>query len=119
MEGATFLCGPLPVDLLNTDTTAGTASCTTSLNLGPHQIDVYINNYYTGTTSGLVEVAEPDGSFITGGGYLTIGNSGGTYQADSGSNMNFGFNGKYKNQKNFQGHVNIIFRKARSVKTNP
>ncbi len=111
MEGAIMLCGSLPVDLLDAETTAGTASCTTSLSLGAHQIDVFINNYYTGTTSGLVEVTQPDGSFITGGGYLTIGNSGGTYQANSGSQMNFGFNVKYKNKKNIQGHANIIFWK--------
>jgi hypothetical protein len=111
MEGATTLCGPLPVNLLDSNPTAGTASCTTSLTLGSHQIDVSVNNYYTGMASGLVEVTEPDGSFITGGGYLTIGSAGGTYQANSGSPMNFGFNVKYKNQKNFQGHVNVIFRK--------
>jgi hypothetical protein len=110
-EGTTMLCGPLLVDLLDADTVTGSASCTTSLSLGVHQLDVHINNHYTGTTQSIVEVAEPDGSFITGGGYLIIGTSGGTYQANSGSQANFGFNVKYKNPKNLQGHVNIIFRK--------
>lgn len=110
-EGATTLCGPLAAALINGDTTTGTASCTKSLSLGAHQIDVYVNNYYIGTTSGIVEVAQPNGSFITGGGYLTIGTSDGTYQADTGSRMNFGFNVTYKNLKSFQGHVNIVFRK--------
>jgi hypothetical protein len=109
-EGTTTLCGPLPAALINGDTTIGTASCITSLGLGTHQIDIYIDNYYTGETSGIVEVAQPDGSFITGGGFLTIGKSSGTYFADSGSKMDFGFNVQYKNQKNLQGHANIIFR---------
>jgi hypothetical protein len=110
MEGATNLCGPLPVALINAETTTGTANCTVTFGLGDHQVDVYVNNYYTGTASAIVEVAEPDGSFITGGGYLTIGTSAGTYQADSGSKMNFGFNVKLKNAKNIQGHANIIFQ---------
>jgi hypothetical protein len=112
MEGATTLCGPLAAALLSVDTTTGTASCTTSLGLGDHQIDVYVNNFYIGTTSGIVEVTEPDGSFITGGGYTTIGASGGAYQADAGSQMNFGFNVQYKNMKNLKGHANIVFRKG-------
>lgn len=110
MEGATVLCGPLPVVLINDDTTTGTASCITTLDLGAHQIDIYVDNHYTGSTTGIVEIAEPDGSFITGGGFVVIGTSGGTYPADGGSLMNFGFNVKYKNQKNLQGHVNIVFR---------
>jgi hypothetical protein len=110
-EGATTLCGPLAVALINGDTTTGSASCTTSLGLDAHDIDVYVNNYYSGTASGIVEVAQPDGSFATGGGYLTIDKSEGTYKADGGSKTNFGFNVKYKNQKNLQGHVNITFRK--------
>jgi hypothetical protein len=109
-EGTTTLCGPLAVALINGATTTGTASCTKSLGLGAHTIDVYVNNYYTGRTSGVVEVAQPTGSFITGGGFLTIGKSGGTYPADTGSRTNFGFNVNYKNTKNLQGHVNIIFR---------
>jgi hypothetical protein len=110
-EDATTLCGPLAAALINGDLTTGTASCTTSLGLGAHQIDIYVNNYYVGMNSGIVEVAEPNGSFVTGGGYRTIGTSGGTYMADPGSRTNFGFNVKYKNLKNLQGHVNIVFRK--------
>jgi hypothetical protein len=109
-EGATTLCGPLAVALINGAPTTGTASCTKSLGLGAHMIDVYVNNYYTGTTQGVVEVAQPSGNFITGGGFLRIGTSGGAYLADSGSKTNFGFNVNYKNIKNLQGHVNIIFR---------
>lgn len=109
-EGATTLCGPLPVALIDASTTTGTASCAKSLGLGAHTIDVYVGNYYTGNTFGVVEVAQPTGSFITGGGFLMIGTSGGKYSADTGSRSNFGFNVNYKNMKSVQGHVNIIFR---------
>ena len=110
-EGATTLCGPIPVSLINGATTTGTASCTTSLAVGAHIIDVIVNNYYTGSTTGAVEVAQPDGSFISGGGYLVIGTSGGTYPADEGSKTHFAFNVKYngKNLKSLQGHADVVF----------
>src|SRR5215813_12429132 len=38
-EGATVLCGPLPVQLIGAETTTGSASCTKSFGLGAHQID--------------------------------------------------------------------------------
>jgi hypothetical protein len=82
-----------------------------TLGLGAHTIDIYVNNYYTGMSLGnVVEVAQPNGAFITGGGYLKIGTSGGKYKADTGSKMNFGFNVNYKNKKAMQGHANIIFQ---------
>lgn len=111
-EGATTLCAPIAVALINGDTTIGTANCTTSLPVGSHSIDVLVDGYYTGSASALVEVAQPDGSFITGGGHIQISSSAGTYAADDGSLMNFAFNVKYngKNMKNLQGHANIMFR---------
>jgi hypothetical protein len=110
-EGATTLCGPLTVGLIDGALTTGTASCMKSLAVGAHNIDVFVNGYYTGSTTGLVEVSQPDGSFITGGGKILIGLSRGAYAADPGSRMNFGFNVKYngKNMKNLQGHANIQF----------
>ena len=110
-EGATTLCGPLAVSLTGVPTTTGTASCTKSLGLGEHVIDVYVNNYYTGSGSGVVEVAQPDGSFITAGGWFAAGTSAGTYKADAGSRISAGFNVKYNaNMKNLQGHLNAIYR---------
>ena len=108
-EGASTLCGPLPVALIDGATTTGTASCTRSLGLGTHNIDVLVNGYYTGSTTGVVEVTDQDGSFITGGGYLVIGSSGGTYTADPGSLAHFAFNVKYKGQNKLRGHANIRF----------
>jgi hypothetical protein len=109
-EGSTVLCGPLAVALINGATTTGTASCTKSLALGAHTIDIYVNNYYAGSGTGVVEVAQPDGSFITGGGFSVLTTSAGTYKAGSDTRMNFGFNVNYKNAKNLQGHANIVYR---------
>lgn len=109
-EGNTVLCGPSAVQLLGTDTTLGTFSCTKSLAVGAHTIDIYVDGYYAGHGEGLVEVANPDGSFITGAGYRTAGTSAGTYAAPSGSREQFAFNVHYlKNMKNLQGHANVIF----------
>jgi hypothetical protein len=110
-EGATTLCGPLPAALINGALTTGTASCTAALGLGSHTIDMFVNGYYTGSGAGVVEVAQPDGSFITGGGYSLLSKSAGTYPGGAGSKMSFGFNVNYKNQKSLQGHVIIVFRK--------
>lgn len=108
-EGSTVLCGPSAVQLLGTDTTLGTFSCTTSLGVGAHTISIYVGNYYVGTAGTLVEVATPDGSFITGGGFQTASSSAGTYAAPPGSQEQVAFNVKYlKNNKNLQGHVSVI-----------
>jgi hypothetical protein len=109
-EGTTTLCGPIPVALINGATTTGTASCSASLSLGAHTVTVIVNNYYTGTTSSVVEVAQPNGSFITGGGFLVESKSAGMYTADPGTKTNLGFNVNYKNLKNLQGHANLLFR---------
>ena len=110
-EGSTVLCGPLAVELINGATTVGAANCVVSLGLGIHQVDIYVNNYYTGLTSGLIEVAQPAGNSATGSGYLTIGTSGGTYSADPGSKMDFGFTVGYKNNKSLWGQVYLTFHK--------
>jgi hypothetical protein len=110
-EGSTTLCGPLPVALSGTASTSGTTACSAVLGLGAHQIDVYVDGYYTGVASGLVEVTEPTGSFITGGGNLSMQSSSGSYQANAGTRMGFAFNVKYKNMKNLQGHTNVVFER--------
>jgi hypothetical protein len=109
-EGSTTLCGSLAVTLINGATTTGTASCTTTLSLGAHTIDIYVNGYYMGSGAGVVEVAQPDGSFVTGGGYRILDKSAGTYKAGAGSRMSFGFIVNYRNTKNLQGHVNVIYQ---------
>jgi putative Ig domain-containing protein len=111
-EGATTLCGgPLVVTLLNGDPTTGTATCTAALSVDAHEITVLVNNFYVGTTTALIQVAQPDGSFITGGGYVFSTSSAGSYTADAGSKTHFAFNAKYnKNNKSLQGQVNVRFQ---------
>jgi hypothetical protein len=116
-EGGTPLagCSDVPVILDSpSDIKVGTASCTAILNgVDEHLIDVTISGYYNGKTEGVViEVAQPDGNFITGGGYLAMADSYGTYAGTLGSKMNFGFNVKYNkgSKPQPQGHVNIIIR---------
>jgi hypothetical protein len=109
-EGATALCGPVPVGLINGQLTIGTASCTATLGVGAHVVTIVVGNYYTFTATTLVEVAEPSGSFITGGGSHVIGTSAGTYRAETGSLMEFAFNVNYtRNFKNLQGHASVQF----------
>src|SRR4029077_10527451 len=104
-EGAATLCGPIAVAALNGDPTIGTASCSATLSLDAHTVSVVVNNYYIGTATALVEVAQPDGSFITGGGFTNAEASAGSYKADNGSKIQAAYNVKYnKNGKNLQGH---------------
>jgi hypothetical protein len=111
-EGATTLC-TAPVALLGADTTTGTASCSVSFSADVHTITVIVNNFYTGSTTALVQVAQPDGSFITGGGFTMADSSGGAYKADAASAIQAAYNVKYnKNGKNLQGQVNIRFQSA-------
>jgi hypothetical protein len=117
-DGSTTLCTATVVLDSPADIKVGTASCTGTLTgLDAHTINVFVNNYYVGTTQAVVEVAQPDGNFITGGGYLTMTNSAGTYAATTGSRMNYGFNVKYNkgSKPQPQGHVNVIFRVGTSV----
>jgi hypothetical protein len=113
-------CAGLTPTLINPlDAKTGTVSCVTSLSSGTasteYTISVAVSNYYRDTNEvdiGVVEVAQPNGTFITGGGYLVESATAGKYGTPpSGSHMNFGFNVKYnKSGTNPQGHANIIFR---------
>lgn len=62
----------------------------------------------------VVNVYQPNGDFITGGGYLVLtSNSNGIKKGDENSKNNFGFNVKYnKSGTNLQGTMNIIFRRT-------
>ena len=119
-------CRNLSVGLVSSsDTTVGTVTCTTSLNIGSsggssYNIGIVVGGYYidnSSTEDTTIEVADPITSyFITGGGYLSESSSAGTYAADAGSKSNFGFNVKFnKGGTNLQGNLNIIIRKDRHV----
>jgi hypothetical protein len=105
------LCGPIAVALINGELTTGTDGCSKSFAVGSHTIDILVNGYYTGSTTGIVSVSTPVGSFVTGGGYLVIGTSGGTYAADVGSQAHFGLNVKYVGSQSnkVKGQANIRF----------
>jgi hypothetical protein len=120
IDGSTSYCQNLTPTLVNpSDATLGRVSCnwpgvglTTN---DSHDIDIYINGFYVGSSlNNLLEVVQPDGNFITGGGYLTMSSSAGTYAATAGSKMNFGFNVKYNkgSKPQPQGHINVIFRRG-------
>jgi len=117
----------LPVTLVNSsDTKVGsvaynwTASISSGSDGEDYSIKVIVKNYYTGdnyetNSIGVVTIARPGPGFITGGGYLVLSSSAGSYAGDSGTKNNFGFNVKYNKQKtNIQGHLNTIFRRKES-----
>jgi trimeric autotransporter adhesin len=117
-------CSNIPVTLLASDTTTGSVSCTGTFSSGSggsaeYQITTTVSGYYTDSTSNVptvIEIADPTGTFITGGGYLNETNSAGSSPAANPSKMNFGFNVKYnKSGTNPQGHVTIIYRSGGHV----
>ncbi|HAQ18082.1 MAG TPA: hypothetical protein DCR40_02485 [Prolixibacteraceae bacterium] len=79
-------------------------------------IEVGSTGYYIRNNQGddaVVNVYQPVGDFITGGGYIiNPSNTAGTYAGTPGLKTNFGFNVKYnKTGKNLQGNMNFIFRR--------
>ena len=115
-EGSTTLCGPVAVTLTGAPLTTGSATCNATLNLGAHTITVVVGGSYTGTETAIVEVLQPDGSYVAGGGHISVGASAGTYAADPGSRLAFGFHVKYtRNLKNLIGHTKVVFERAGKV----
>lgn len=108
-EAGTTLC-TAPVGLVGAATTVGSANCGVTLPVGSHTITAEVGSYYTGDTSALVEVAKPDGSFLTGGGFLEPTRSAGAYPADPGSKALFAFSAKVSpNGKTVSGNVDVVF----------
>ena len=114
-QGATTLCGPVPVQLLNGTTTIGAANCFASLALGVHAVDVVVGNYYTGTSSASVRVLNPAGteapneSHVDGKGNIAVGPSAGTHRADSGSQLYFELDVKFNTASGPSGYVEINY----------
>ena len=114
-QGATTLCGPVPVQLLNGTTTIGAASCFASLGLGVHTVDVVVGNFYTGTSSASVRVLNPAGteapneSHVDGKGNIVVGPSAGTHRADSGSQLYFELDVKFNTASGPSGYVEINY----------
>src|SRR5262249_39631414 len=92
-KGRTALCGPLAIDSVGCGT--GSASCSVSLGAGAHTIDARVSGSDSGSGSGVVVVAQPSGGYVAGGGTRTLTSSAGTYAADAGSTIDFGFSVRY------------------------
>ena len=120
-EGAT-LCGPLPLVRLD-GTTSGTASCRVPLWPGTHSIDAVVGHFYSGTSTSVVEIDDPEGSAVSGAGSILASRSAGTYAADPGSRVEFGLGVKYKVHEKGErddhhpkapkppkGHVEVLLR---------
>jgi hypothetical protein len=119
----------IPVVLVSPgNTMVGTASTTFNYTLSSTDcankgttLDVYavVNNYYTGDNSldpGNVTISVPGSESVTGGGYLIMQNSIGTYAGTTGKKTNFGFTMKWnKSGTNVKGQCNIIIRKDNKV----
>jgi len=126
-EDGAALCGPLPLTLLEGET-SGTASCSVPLWPGTHSIDVSIGGFYTGTSTSVVEVDDPEGSVATGAGSILASRSAGAYAADAGSHVGFALSVKYKvperdkhdkrdkrGPKPPTGNIEVLFRSHRKA----
>jgi hypothetical protein len=94
-EDGAILCGPLPLVLLD-GKTSGTASCSVPLWPGAHSIDAVVGGFYSGTTTSVIEIDDPEGSAVSGAGLILAVRSAGAYAADRGSRVGFALSVKYK-----------------------
>ncbi|HZM83731.1 MAG TPA: M12 family metallo-peptidase [Candidatus Limnocylindrales bacterium] len=109
-EGSTTLC-TATVGLLGAAATEGSAHCAATLPVGAHTISVETGGYYTGGASVAVGVASADGSFITGGGFVTPTRPTGAYPADPGTKTFFAFLARYaQGSDNPSGQAAILFQ---------
>jgi hypothetical protein len=133
-DGAT-LCGPLPLVLLE-GTTSGAASCSVPLWPGTHSIDTVVDHFYSGTSTSVIEIDDPEGSAVSGAGSILASRSAGTYAADAGSRVGFALSVKYKvrdkdekaksykdprEPKPPKGHIEVLLRshgKAYLIRSN-
>jgi trimeric autotransporter adhesin len=95
VEDGAALCGPLPLALLD-GKVSGTASCRVPLWPGAHSIDAVVGGFYSGTTTSVIEIDDPEGSAVTGAGSIVASRSAGVYAADAGSRVEFALGVKYK-----------------------
>ena len=114
----------IPVQLVNAlDLTVGTVSTNFTHTLNATEfankgttLDIYaeITNYYAGNNNGFpgsVTISVPGADAVTGGGFLVMSSSAGTYAGTTGTKSNFGFTMKFnKNGGSAKGQANIIVR---------
>jgi len=116
-DNNTVIASNIPVGLVNNaDIKTGTAVYNWTTTMGQYNIGIIVTNYYTRNTSEdnqIINVYQPNGDFITGGGYIILTSSNGLKAGDAGTRNNFGFNVKYnKGGTNLQGNINTIIRRT-------
>jgi hypothetical protein len=134
-EDGVTLCGPLPLVLLD-GKASGTASCSVPLWPGTHSIDAVVDHFYSGTSTSVIEIDDPEGSAVSGAGSILATRSAGAYAADPGSRVEFGLSVKYKvrdkdekgkdhkdpkEPKPPKGHIEVLLRshgKAYVIRSN-
>ncbi|PYV14864.1 MAG: hypothetical protein DMG21_16970 [Acidobacteria bacterium] len=114
-----------PVVLINSsDLKTGSVTCTFTGYVGStgstqYTVGTVVSNYYTRNAAGDntgVTISQVGSGMITGGGYLVMKNSAGTFAGTQGTINNFGFNVKYnKSGTNLQGNINTIVRNGGHV----
>ncbi len=110
---------PLTVNAISQ--TVGTVVYEWTVDIGRDDADQFtigieVGNYYIFDNSEedvIINVAKAlNEEFVTGGGYLTLSSSAGSYAGGSGTKNNFGFNIKYnKKGTNLQGKIRTLFRR--------
>ena len=115
----------IPVGLVNPNnfqegivTTNKTYTLTTQdINCGGKIIDVWagVNNYYCGEIAEVVPVclSLPGGDFVTGGGWIKMQNSQGSYAGNVDKKMHAALVFKWnKSNKNLQGNATIVYKRV-------
>jgi hypothetical protein len=93
-EGARTLCAAVPVALLGSESTIGSARCSAALGPGAHAIDMTVDGFYAGAGQALIQVARPDGTGVSVAASQRIGTSAGVHPGDPGSLQNVAFNAR-------------------------
>ena len=123
--GAAIGTANIPVGLVNPTnfqegivTTNKTYTLTTQdINCGGKIVDVWagVNNYYCGEIAEVVPVclSLPGGDFVTGGGWIKMLNSEGSYAGTDDKKMHAALAFKWnKSNKNLQGNATIVYKRV-------
>lgn len=101
-----------------TDSTVGTAEVTVSLSTGsfgaePYSVNIFAGNYYRGHTNSALTIHRlRQTGLISGGGYINLSGSTGSYAGDEGSLAHFGFSAKdNKIATKVQGHAVLVYKR--------
>ena len=100
------------------DSTVGTAQVTVTLSTGsfgaePYTVHIFAGDYYRARINSALTLHRlRQTNLISGGGYIFLNGSTGTYAGDEGSEAHFGFSAKdNKIASKVQGHAVLIYRR--------